>query len=59
MDEEVRKPISHEVGMPIDTMSVEELAERIKLLEAEIERLRAAIGARDASRRAADAAFNL
>ncbi|HEV7292618.1 MAG TPA: DUF1192 domain-containing protein [Devosia sp.] len=59
MDEEIRKPTSHEVGMHIETMSVEELAERIKLLEAEIERLRAAIGARDASRRAADAAFNL
>lgn len=59
MDEEVRKPISHEVGMPIDTMSVEELAERIKSLEGEIERLRLTISARDASRRAADAAFNL
>jgi uncharacterized small protein (DUF1192 family) len=58
-DEEVRKPKGHEVGMPIDTMSVEELTERIGLLEAEIERLRAAIGARNTTRAAAESAFKL
>ena len=56
-DEEIRKPKAHEVGMPIDTMSVEELSERIGMLEAEIDRLKAAIEARGATRRAADAAF--
>lgn len=56
-DEEVSKPKRHEVGMPIDTMSVEELSERIGLLEAEITRLRAAIEARGATRKAADAVF--
>ena len=56
-DEEIRKPKAHEVGMPIDTMSVEELSERIGMLEAEIERLKAAIEARGATRKAADAAF--
>ncbi len=56
-DEEVSKPKRHEVGMPIDTMSVEELSERIGLLEAEIARLRAAIEARGATRKAADAVF--
>ena len=58
-DEEIKKPKGHEVGMTIDTMSVEELHERINLLEAEIERLKATIEARGASRKAADAAFRL
>ena len=56
-DDEVKKPRGHEVGMPIDTMSVEELNERITLLEAEIARLKAGIEARGATRKAADAAF--
>jgi uncharacterized small protein (DUF1192 family) len=58
-DEEIKKPKGHEVGMPIDTMSVEELAERIGLLEAEIVRLKAAIEVRDATRKAAESAFKL
>ena len=58
-DEEIKKPKGHEVGMSIDTMSVEELAERIALLDGEIARLKAAIDARDATRKAADAAFKL
>ena len=56
-DEEIKKPKGHEVGMPIDTMSVEELNERIALLEDEIGRLKAAINDRVATRKAADAAF--
>lgn len=56
-EEEIKKPKGHEVGMPIDTMSIEELHERIGLLEAEIERLRTAIEARGNTRKAADAAF--
>lgn len=56
-DEEIKKPKGHEVGMVIDTMSVEELTERIGLLESEIARLKAAIESRGASRKAADAAF--
>jgi uncharacterized small protein (DUF1192 family) len=57
-DRPKRKP-THEVGMPIDTMSVAELEERVTLLEAEIARLKAAIGARQSSRSAADAVFKL
>lgn len=58
MDEEaVKKPKSHEVGMPIDALSVEELADRIALLEGEIARLKAAIEARGATRKAADSIF--
>lgn len=56
-DEEIKRPKSHEVGMAIDTMSVEELSERIGLLEAEIARLRQAIEARGMTRKAAEAAF--
>jgi uncharacterized small protein (DUF1192 family) len=56
-DEEIKKPKAHEVGMPIDTLSVAELNERIAQLEAEIARLRAGIEARGATRKAADAAF--
>ena len=58
-DEPVKKPKGHEVGMPIDTMSVEELSERIGLLEGEIARLKAAIEARQKTRSAADALFKL
>jgi uncharacterized small protein (DUF1192 family) len=58
-DEEVKKPKGHEVGMPIESMSVEELTERIGLLEGEIARLRAAIAARNATRAAAESAFKL
>lgn len=56
-DEEIKKPKGHEVGMPIDTMSMQELNERIALLEDEIRRLREAINDRGATRKAADAAF--
>lgn len=56
-DEEIKKPKAHEVGMPIERLSVEELNEHIAQLEAEIARLRAAIEARGATRVAADAAF--
>lgn len=56
-DEEIKKPKGHEVGMPIDTMSVEELEERIALLRGEIVRLEQAIGARKNTRAAADSLF--
>jgi uncharacterized small protein (DUF1192 family) len=56
-DEEVKKPKAHEVGMPIDTMSVGELEERIALLRSEITRLEQAIGARRNTKAAADSLF--
>jgi uncharacterized small protein (DUF1192 family) len=56
-DEARRKPKTHEVGMVIDTMSVEELGHRIELLEAEIARLKAAIAARQQTRSAAEMLF--
>ncbi|WP_375599498.1 DUF1192 domain-containing protein [Devosia sp. Naph2] len=58
MDEEDRKkPRSHEVGMVLDALSVEELQDRIVLLEQEVARIRAAMEAKGNSRRAAEAAF--
>lgn len=58
-DKERSKPKGHEVGMPIETMSVEELKERIELLRAEIARLEVAIGDRQQTRAAADSLFKL
>lgn len=58
MDEDaIRKPKGHEVGMMLDAMSVEELEERIAMLEREITRLRTAIDARKQTRDVADALF--
>jgi uncharacterized small protein (DUF1192 family) len=57
-DEESRKkPKGHEVGMPLDAMSVEELNERITMLRAEIGRLEQALAARQQTRAAADQLF--
>lgn len=58
-DEAVKKPKAHVVGMPIDTMSVGELEERIALLKTEIDRLEQAIAARQKTRAAADSLFKI
>ncbi|HEY9010394.1 MAG TPA: DUF1192 domain-containing protein [Devosia sp.] len=58
-DDEVKKPKGHEVGMPIDAMSVDELTDRIALLRGEIARLEAAIAARKQTKAAADSIFKL
>lgn len=58
-DDAVKKPRGHEVGMPIDTMSVEELQERIELLKGEIVRLEQAITARNKTRSEAESLFKL
>ena len=56
-DEATGKPKGHEIGSVLDALSVTELEARIVLLEAEIERLRAAIAARGQTRQAAEAMF--
>lgn len=56
-DEEVRRTPVHDIGMPLDTLSVDELAHRIAILTDEIARLEAAIENKNASRSAADAVF--
>ena len=58
-DDEAKKPRIHEVGMPIDTMSVDELEDRIAMLEAEIVRLREAVAERKQTKAAADSLFKL
>ena len=58
MEEElIKKPQAHEVGMPLDAMSVEELEQRIGLLDGEIGRLKAAIDAKSQTRKAAESIF--
>ena len=47
----------HGIGEPLDALSVDELRSRIGLLRGEILRLEAEVGAKEASRSAADAAF--
>ncbi len=56
-DEEVKKPKGHEIGMVLDAMSVDELSDRIALLEAEIARLRIAIESKRKSRDDAASVF--
>ena len=58
-DDLPKKPKPHDIGMMLDAMSVEELTERIGLLEAEIARLRIAIEAKKKSRDAASSVFKL
>lgn len=56
-DDQVKRPKGHEVGMPIDTMSVDELNDRIAILKAEIARLEEAIGARQKTKSEAESLF--
>jgi uncharacterized small protein (DUF1192 family) len=51
------KPAAHVLGEPLDDFSPPELALRIDALKREIERLEAAIRAREATRQAAAAFF--
>ena len=58
MDDELpkKKPV-HEIGQDLSLLSVEELAERIAGLQAEIARLEASMAAKRASRTSADQFF--
>jgi uncharacterized small protein (DUF1192 family) len=56
-DDRPKKKIAHEIGQDLTLLSVSELAERIQLLQDEIERLRADISKKQASRGAADQFF--
>ena len=55
--DEVKKPKAHEIGAPLDALSVEELNDRIGLLEGEIARLKGAIEAKQKTRSAAESIF--
>ena len=56
-DDKSRKKITHEIGQDLYLLSVEELAERIALLNAEIERLQQAASKKRASKDAANSFF--
>ena len=56
-DERPKKKISHEIGQDLTLLSVEELAERIALLNAEIQRLQTSMQLKRATRDAADRFF--
>jgi uncharacterized small protein (DUF1192 family) len=52
-----KKKIAHEIGADLSLVSVEELKERIQLLQDEVARLEADIARKQASKSAADAFF--
>jgi uncharacterized small protein (DUF1192 family) len=56
-DDKPKKKISHEVGQDLSLLSVEELAERITLLNAEIARLQSSMQLKRSTRDAADRFF--
>ena len=56
-DDRPKKKIAHEIGADLSLVSVEELRERITLLQEEIARLEADISRKQASKSAADAVF--
>jgi uncharacterized small protein (DUF1192 family) len=58
-DDRPKKKLSHEIGQELALLSVEELRDRITLLQEEIVRLEAAMAAKQASRASADTFFKL
>jgi uncharacterized small protein (DUF1192 family) len=56
-DDKPRRKITHDIGQDLSLLSVEELTERIALMNAEIERLRAAMTKKRASKDAANSFF--
>jgi len=56
-DDKPRKKISHEIGQDLSLLSVEELNERIALMNSEIERLQQAVTRKRASKDAANNFF--
>ena len=56
-DDKPRKKITHEIGQDLYLLSVEELAERIALLNAEADRLNEAMTKKRASKDAANSIF--
>lgn len=56
-DDKPRKKITHEIGQDLSLLSVEELTERIVLMNSEIERLQQAAARKRASKDAANNFF--
>jgi uncharacterized small protein (DUF1192 family) len=57
LEDAPKKPTNMVIGENLDAISVAELEQRIQSLESEIERLKAEIAKKYASRNAADAFF--
>jgi uncharacterized small protein (DUF1192 family) len=56
-DDKPKKKTSHEIGADLSMLSVDELRQRVGILNAEIERLEAEITAKSSSRNAAEGLF--
>ncbi len=56
-EERPRKPVIHEIGSDLSSVSAEELRARIVALLEEIARIEAEIARKDAGKRAADSFF--
>ena len=56
-DDKPRTKVTHEIGQDLSLLSVEELTERIALMNSEIERLQQAVTKKRASKDAADSFF--
>jgi uncharacterized small protein (DUF1192 family) len=56
-EDKPRKNVSHEIGQDLSLLSVEELAERIALLNEEIVRLQSTMALKRATKDAADRFF--
>ena len=56
-DDRPKRKIVHEIGQDLALLSVEELRERIGLLQDEIARLETAVASKQASRASADTFF--
>ncbi len=56
-DDKPKRKITHEIGQDLYLLSAEEIAERIALLNAEIERLKIEATKKSASRDAANSLF--
>ncbi len=52
-----KKPKGHEIGQDLSTLSEDELSALIETLQGEIARIEAALGEKQSSRSAAEAAF--
>ncbi len=56
-DDDRPRVVAHEIGQPLDTLSLADLDARIALLRAEIARIESARAAKQAAQGAADAFF--
>jgi uncharacterized small protein (DUF1192 family) len=56
-DDKPRKKVTHEIGQDLSLLSVEELTERIALMNSEIERLQVVMSKKRASKDAANSFF--